>query len=162
MGNSFPCGGFPLNMEPGRANGTENSCSHNFLVVSSAVLSLEPSDLSFTESSCLRTKPRIAWRSAWYSCGWTCTVACRQFGINKTCLIWPGVRAKSDQYRSRGQEMSWGSSSSGRDTSCTSSRCPRGTLGRSSAAVKPSTDFRSQLRKGEFHLTLLYFGFTSR
>ena len=74
MGNSFPCGGFPRNMEPGRAKGTENSCSHSFRVVSSAEFSLEPSDRSFTESSCFRTKPRIAWRSAWYSCGWTFTV----------------------------------------------------------------------------------------
>ena len=71
MGNSLPWGGFPRNMEPGRAKGTENSCSHNFRVVSSAELSLEPSDRSFTESSCFRTKPRMACRSAWYSWGWT-------------------------------------------------------------------------------------------
>ena len=85
-----------LNMLPGLAKGTLNSSIQSRRVTSSALFNFEPwfwsrvktmlfelrvevfwntlrltSVRSFTESSCFKTKPRIAVMSAWYSWGWT-------------------------------------------------------------------------------------------
>jgi hypothetical protein len=46
-----------------------NVSCHNFLVTSSDRFNLDPSDLSLTESSCFRMKPRMAEVSRAYDSG---------------------------------------------------------------------------------------------
>lgn len=48
-GMSFPCGGPPLNMAPGRAKGTQKVSRQRLRVTLSEVFSLEPSDLQEIE-----------------------------------------------------------------------------------------------------------------